>query len=243
MSRGSICIVVPCYNESARLDSAAFERALSARADTVFVLVNDGSTDDTSAVLHALGERYPGRVHVIDQPQNTGKAEAVRQGMLAAFGNDATLAGYWDADLATPRDAVGDFAAVLQSAPGVDIALGARVAMLGHSIERSAVRHYAGRVFATLASMTLGLAVYDTQCGAKLFRCSDATRALFAEPFGSRWVFDVELLARYLQNGGTPSGIRELPLRQWTDVPGSKVKPADFVHGVAELARIRRRYF
>jgi glycosyltransferase involved in cell wall biosynthesis len=236
-------IVVPCYNEAARFDETAFSRALAESGTTSFVLVNDGSSDDTLSALRSVAAEHPARIHLIDQPKNEGKAEAVRQGMLAAFDRGAKMAGYWDADLATPLDAVPDFVSALESAPEVDIVLGARVAILGHEIERSAVRHYAGRVFATLASMVLGLSVYDTQCGAKLFRCNDATRDLFAEPFGSRWVFDVELLARYLQNGGAPSGIRELPLRQWTDIPGSKVKPADFVHGVAELARIRRRYF
>ena len=90
--------------------------------------------------------------------------------------------------------------------------------------------------------MTLGVPVYDTQCGSKLFRSNGATKALFADPFGSRWVFDVELLARYLGGGGKPEGIRELPLRRWTDVEGSKVRPADFFAGVMELSRIRRRY-
>ena len=242
MSGAGVQIVVPCYNEAERLDVAAFSKALGERPDTSFVFVNDGSTDDTSSVLHALSRENPGRITVLDQNVNSGKAEAVRQGMLAAFADGAELAGYWDADLATPLDAIGDFVSVLDADPRVDLVLGARVAMLGHDIERSPVRHYAGRVFATLASMTLGLSVYDTQCGAKLFRCNDATRALFDEPFGSRWVFDVELLARYLEHGGAPSGVRELALARWTDIPGSKVKPNDFLGGVIELARIRRRY-
>ena len=237
-----IQIVVPCFNEAERFDSAGFERALAGRADLSFVLVNDGSTDETSAVLRTLADRCPARVEVLEQPKNAGKAEAVRQGMLLAFDRGAEMAGYWDADLATPLDAIGDFASVLDSEPEVDLVLGARVAMLGHSIERSATRHYAGRVFATFASMTLGLSVYDTQCGAKLLRCTEQTRALFDEPFGSRWVFDVELLARYLETGGAPSGIRELPLARWSDVQGSKVKPLDFAVGLLELARIKRRY-
>ena len=192
--------------------------------------------------LRALASRHAERVRVIDHAKNAGKAEAVRQGMLMAFGEGAAMAGYWDADLATPLDAISGFVAVLDSNPEVDIVLGARVAILGHEIERSATRHYAGRVFATLASVALGLSVYDTQCGAKLFRCNDTTRALFAEPFGSRWVFDVELLARYVAGGSEPNGIRELPLERWTDVAGSKVNPADFARGVIELVRIRRKY-
>lgn len=235
-------MVVPCYNEAARFDHAAFDRALAENPDLAFVLVNDGSTDETAAALHALASRHAGRVRVIDQAKNAGKAEAVRQGMLTAFEAGAAMAGYWDADLATPLDAIPGFAAVLDSAPEVDIVLGARVAILGHEIERSATRHYAGRVFATLASVALGLSVYDTQCGAKLFRCNDTTRALFAEPFGSRWVFDVELLARYVAGGSEANGIRELPLARWTDVAGSKVNPSDFARGVIELIRIRRKY-
>jgi glycosyltransferase involved in cell wall biosynthesis len=206
------------------------------------VLVNDGSTDGTLSLLRALAEQHPERVEVLDQPRNTGKSEAVRRGMLAAFDRGAEMAGYWDADLATPLDAIADFAAILDGAPEVNVVLGSRIAMLGHDIERSPVRHYGGRVFATFASMVLGIAVYDTQCGAKLFRCTDATRDLFADPFGSRWVFDVELLARYLEGGGDPRGIRELPLTRWTHVDGSKVKPVDFARGLIELARIKRRY-
>jgi dolichyl-phosphate beta-glucosyltransferase len=237
-----IHIVVPCYNEAARFDSAAFSEALAKHSDLSLVLVNDGSTDETATVLRALANRYPDRVEVLDEPKNAGKGEAVRKGMLSAFERGAEMVGYWDADLATPLDAVGDLVAILEASPDVDIVLGARIAMLGHHIERHALRHYAGRIFATLVSLTLGLAVYDTQCGAKLFRSTNATRALFVERFGSRWVFDVELLARYLESGGTANGIRELPLRRWTDIAGSKVRPRDFVSGVVELGRIRRRY-
>jgi hypothetical protein len=167
--------------------------------------------------------------------------------MLQAFERDSRYAGYWDADLATPLDEIPRFLSVLEDSPGFEVVFGARVQLLGRAIERSSTRHYAGRVFATLASLTLGIPVYDTQCGAKLFRNSSTTRALFAEPFCSNWVFDVEILARMLQ-GQTRGGprvsdvIHELPLRSWTDVAGSKVSALDFPKALAELWRIRSRY-
>jgi hypothetical protein len=105
-----------------------------------------------------------------------------------------------------------------------------------------------GRVFATVASLLLDLAVYDTQCGAKLFRGSPRTAALFAEPFTVSWTFDVELIARMKQERaarhepGPGDVIYELPLDAWHDVAGSKVRSGDFLKAALEMLRIWRKY-
>ena len=184
-------IVVPCFNEVSRFPSTAFDEFLTRRDDTGFVLVNDGSSDDTLQVLRDLERRWPGRVEVVDQQPNRGKAEAVRIGMLRAMDGQSAYVGYFDADLATPLEAIPDFVDVLERDARIDLVLGARVALLGRNIARNAVRHYLGRVFATAASVVLGLPVYDTQCGAKLLRSTASLRTLFDRPFGSRWIFDV----------------------------------------------------
>ena len=102
-------------------------------------------------------------------------------------------------------------------------------------------------MFATAASLTLGIPVYDTQCGAKVFRTNPSVAAVFAEPFRSTWIFDVELLARYLElpaEGGPPrrQRIYELTVPAWHDIPGSRVRPTDFARSLFELAAIRRRH-
>jgi len=230
--RDEATIVVPCFNERERFDSRAVLR-LAVSGGVSLVLVDDGSTDGTGAVLESLAARCPARVDVLALDRNVGKAEAVRRGLLRALDGAAGIVGYLDADLSTP---VGEMERLLAKmrASSFQVLLGSRVKLLGRTIERRVSRHYSGRVFATVASMVLRLGVYDTQCGAKLFRRSPALRAALAEPFRSRWAFDVELLQRLLRGRrGAPaiaaSDIVEEPLEVWRDVPGSKLHPATAV--------------
>jgi glycosyltransferase involved in cell wall biosynthesis len=233
-------LVVPCYNEAGRLKTAAFLDAV-ARFDVAFVFVDDGSTDGTPAILADLRARGADAVRVVTLERNLGKGNAVRQGVLAALERRPALVGYWDADLSTPLDALQELVDVFDARPEVDIVMGARVKLLGRHIERSPVRHYAGRVFATVASLVLGVGVYDTQCGAKVFRVTDPVRRTFEEPFSSTWIFDVEILSRYLTARG-PAGaapaICEVPLATWTGVPGSKVKMRHALRVAWDLAAI-----
>ena len=240
-------IVIPCYNENARLDTREFQRFANQRAATDFLFVDDGSRDGTGEVLTKLKQSLGDRCEVLTLPTNQGKAEAVRQGMRLALSRGAAFAGYWDADLATPLAAIPAFEAVLAADDQKWLVMGSRVRLLGRQIVRRWPRHYLGRVFATLASMTLGVGVYDTQCGAKLFRDCAATRTVFEKPFGTRWLFDVEILARLIiqiaAEGREPDAtIFELPLEKWRDVAGSKLRPRDFVRAIFALAWIYRDY-
>ena len=238
-------IVVPCYNEARRLDLAAFLDHALAR-DDAFLFVNDGSRDQTGPLLDEFCAINPEAFRVLHLPQNRGKAEAVRQGMLAALAQRPRYVGYWDADLATPLSAIADFRAHLEEHSRVEALLGARVRLLGRHIERKAWRHCLGRLFATLAAGVLKIPVYDTQCGAKLFRASEQLKGILAEPFRTTWIFDVELLARLLATipaDLSPADlIHELPLKEWRDVAGSKVKARDFVRAAGQLATIWRTY-
>jgi glycosyltransferase involved in cell wall biosynthesis len=243
MVRPPFCLVVPCFNEAARLNERAFLACLETTAALRILFVDDGSADETRAVLDRIARAAPGRAAVLPMARNVGKAEAVRQGVLQAAGEEPSYIGYWDADLATPLQAIDDFLAVLGRRQTVDIVLGSRARLLGREIRRRAVRHYFGRVFATAASLALGLPVYDTQCGAKMFRVNERTIRVFERPFASRWSFDVELIARYLDapdGAAAPQRIYELALRQWHDVPGSKVRLRDVPRAFGDLLRVRR---
>jgi putative flippase GtrA len=235
-------VIVPCYQEEKRFDTQAFARFLNTDRGVEFILVDDGSRDQTAAVLKQVESAFPDRVTAMSLPVNQGKAEAVRQGVLRAFEQGADYVGYWDADLATPLESIPDFAAELDRAAELEIVLGARVALLGRRIKREARRHHLGRIFATAASLTLNLPVYDTQCGAKLLRVNPRTKSLFEKPFLSRWIFDVEILARYLTAQGTVDGLYEYDVPSWEDVAGSQVRSKDFVRAGGEMMKIFRRY-
>lgn len=241
-------IAIPCYNEAKRLPIHKFEAFARAGPPHRFLFVNDGSTDRTRELLHGLHAADPQRFGVCHLPRNVGKAEAVRQGVLRAFEASPDYVGYWDADLATPLETIAAFCELLDSRPDLEMIFGARVRLLGRSIERRVLRHYLGRLFATAASLALHLGIYDTQCGAKLFRASPAIKALFQHPFATRWLIDIEILGRLIHaRRGTslPQAedvIYEFPLHEWHDMAGSKVKAHDLVKGLVGLGVIYWKY-
>jgi glycosyltransferase involved in cell wall biosynthesis len=240
-------IVVPCYNEAARLEVRAFAAFLERSEGVSLLMVDDGSTDGTSRVLEQLRAAHPQRVSVLGLGANVGKAEAVRRGVKLALRRSPAMVGYWDADLATPLDAILQFRSVLVERPEFALVMGSRVGLLGRKIRRNWKRHYLGRMFATAASLVLTLPVYDTQCGAKLFRATPEMAQLFDRPFHTRWIFDVEILARMTaatlgDDRSAAEMIYEFPLDRWEDVPGSRLRAHHFLVAALDLAVIRWRY-
>lgn len=236
-------MIVPCYNEEERLDAKAFLE-YSQKTGVRFLFVNDGSRDGTLHALAKLCKQDPGRLNVLDCAKNKGKAEAVRQGILSSLqrGDLPRYIGYWDCDLATPLSDIRIFRDILESKRDLEMVLGSRVLLLGRDIRRRAHRHYLGRIFATFASaLILKIRVYDTQCGAKLFRVTPNTGKCFAQPFIGRWVFDVEVLQRFCHfNRDIPAEqkIHEHPLMCWHDIAGSKVGPRAFFESAYHMLRL-----
>ena len=234
-----VFLVVPCFNESQRLNLEAFHKALT--DDLHILFVDDGSTDGTVEMLKkSLGSSS--NVSILPLSKNGGKAEAVRQGVLhltkLPTAAKADWWGFWDADLSTPLTEVPQFQLFQKTfSPESTMICGSRLYRLGSHIKRSALRHYLGRGFATIIAHALQIEAYDTQCGAKLFRPSLANKA-FGEKFISPWIFDVEILLRVGQ-----SHVVEYPLKTWEDIPGSKVKIArEALRVLRDIFLIRKKY-
>lgn len=219
-------VVVPCFNEERRIDETAF-LDLVGTGEVRLLFVNDGSTDGTRFLLERL-ERRSERISVLDLPRNMGKAEAVRRGLLRAIESKAEIVAYFDADLSTPGSELIRMVCLLVESTDLVAVFGSRVARLGSHIRRNPLRHYSGRVFATFASLALGVPIYDTQCGAKVFRVNESLVAALQVPFRSAWSFDV-LLCQRLFDGTREipaiptTAFLEMPLEEWSDVSGSKV--------------------
>lgn len=219
-------IVVPVYNESARLpvllDEIAAGRGAPGAVALSFLLVDDGSSPEEYARTLALvaARKLEGALPCVRLEVNGGKGRAVRTGFERALAEGYDYAGFLDADGSTSvaelRRALDYFA----DRGGTPLAavIGSRVALLGRNISRSAARHYLGRVFATFVSLLFGARVYDTQCGMKLFRASALGRHLDA-PTDFRWVWDTELVLAMLAAGET---VHEFPV-DWRETGGSKL--------------------
>ena len=124
-------IVVPCYNEAGRLPVESFRGFVRRTPGIRFLFVDDGSTDATAEALRSLRDSDIDSFDVHTLTENSGKGEAVRQGFLKAFESDPDYVGFWDADLATPLEAIREFRAVLDDRPDIEMAFGARGAPSG----------------------------------------------------------------------------------------------------------------
>jgi glycosyltransferase involved in cell wall biosynthesis len=235
-------IVIPFYNEERRFDRARLVE-LARHPSLEVIVVDDGSKDRTAELLAELEAGSNGTVHFLKLDRNRGKGEAVRLGLLRALERGRTTIGFTDADFSTRPGELLQLLDTLDARADLDVLIASRVLLVGRKVERKAMRHYLGRVFATIAANILRTPFYDTQCGAKLFRATPMLASALSEPFVSRWAFDVELLGRLLIGTNVVDAVplermREVPLEEWVDAGGSKVTPAAMVKTLADLALI-----
>ena len=230
-------LVVPCFNEARRFPPAELA-ALAGNPSVGVVLVDDGSTDGTGALLSRLADELPG-VSVLQLPVNAGKAEAVRRGLVLALEGRPEIVGFVDGDFATPAEEVLRLVELIRAPGAAAVVIGSRVLLSGRTVVRHPTRHILGRVVATYLSLAYALQIYDTQCGTKLFRADDRLRGALAQPFATRWLFDVELLLRVRDWTDAPAPVREEPLETWRDVPGSRLGPREVRQVLQDFVALR----
>lgn len=206
-----------------------------------FVFDNPKNTGKAGVIHNAY---HWSKKHIPSQNSNTNTIAFDFQKKIPLESSDSVIPttyewyGYWDADLATPLFEIQNMLRFREFfASRREVIFGSRVLRLGSKIIRQPLRHYLGRVFATVAYLIVGVGSYDSQCGAKLMTRYMAEKA-FADPFISGWIFDIEIMLRVGE-----VNITEYPLNEWTDIPGSKVKIfKEAFRIIKELFLIKEKY-
>ena len=229
-----LSILIPAYNEDGRLPKSLehifnYLQTQPYRAEVI--VVNDGSSDRTSEIVSACGQKYPG-LRLLTNSGNRGKGFSVRRGMLEAGGK---IALFTDADLSTPIEEAGKLLEPLQD--GVyDAAIGSRAVDRSLiEVHQSVIREQAGIFFNRLVQWIMGIQLSDTQCGFKAFRM-DRARIIFEQQRVEHFGFDPEILFLAKRHG---LRVAEVPVR-WSHVSASKVNVvADGIRMFLELLWIR----
>jgi len=226
-------IVIPAYNESARL-GATLEKVLAyvhAQGwSAEIIVVNDGSRDNTAEIVRSFAGKDPA-LRLVENPGNRGKGYSVQNGMLHARGRVALFS---DADLSSPIEEAPKLFDALEK--GADVAIGSRWLRAETQTQRQPLhRQLFGRIFNLVLRLTLGLQFADTQCGFKAFK-QPAVQAIFPLQKIERWGFDPEILflARKLK-----FKVQEVPVA-WAHREGTSINPlVDGSRMVMEMLRIR----
>jgi glycosyltransferase involved in cell wall biosynthesis len=226
-------IVIPAYNESARL-GATLEKVLAyvhqQGWDAEVVVVNDGSRDNTAEIVRAFAEKNSA-VRLVENPGNRGKGYSVRNGILNSHGDVVVFS---DADLSSPIEEMPKLLEALTA--GADIAIGSRWLRAELQTQRQSLhRQVFGRVFNLLLRIILGLQFKDTQCGFKAFTRGAAQTILPLQRI-ERWGFDPEILFLARKFGFR---VEEVPVL-WGHSGGTRIHPLiDGARMFQEMLRIR----
>jgi len=232
-------IIIPCYNEANRLHLEAFLNFARKNPKISFVFVDDGSKDLTISLLCGAMAALPKQVDVLMMARNAGKAEAVRHGLKFAAKRGDKYVAFLDADLATPLNAINDFISVAERLDNIDVVFGSRAGGLGRRVYRDLHRKVISLVCASMGRLATGLALKDTQCGAKLFRNTPHLKTCLEAPFTAGWLFDVELFLRISNpNKQERKNFFEYPVLEWTEIPGSNIKSSDVIKGGLKMTSL-----
>ena len=233
MASPRLSIVIPAYNESARIE-LTLDRVMACVAkqgwDAEVLVVDDGSTDATPEIVQAWMERHPG-LHLIQNEGNRGKGYSVRNGLLQAEGE---VVMFTDADLSAPMEEAELLLAAIRD--GADVAIGSRwMDKTRQTLHQPLYRKFFGRCFNWVTRVVMGLPFKDTQCGFKAFK-RPVAQVIFRLQRIERWGFDPEILFIARKLG---YDIREVPVTWGHDERSRMSYLRDGMKMLEEMATIR----
>ena len=235
MTRSSFSLIIPAYNEEARLGNAltgVLQYLRDHFSDWEMIYVDDGSTDNTYSKLAEYQNQNP-ELRILRHPVNRGKGRAVRTGLEEAKGD---LVLFSDADFSTPIEDVEKL--LFRLSDGFDIAIASRgVPGANVEIRQSIFRDTLGKLGNVIVQSVLLLPFEDTQCGFKLYKKA-ALKEILPRLTVDGFAFDMEMLLVSVALGFK---VVEVPVT-WRNVLESKVQGAHILEVLRDLLRIRYRF-
>lgn len=232
----NLFMIVPCFNEEKRINLDYWNK-LAELPNVHWIFVNDGSSDGTKSLLNQIENSS-----VINLESNSGKAEAIRKGILETFNKDQSEIfqfGYLDADSAFEIEDIKNVIKLSFSKESTyDSYWGSRVALSGRHIYRNNLRHILSRILITIFGYRLGNLPYDPQTGFKIFKFSNEQMAIFDKNFLTKWFLDLEILLRFKAVNKKDMKIWEEPVNSWKDIEGSKIRGLEIITVFKDLIKI-----
>ena len=226
--------LIPFFNEENRIDIEKYIKLFNENVSINFILIDDGSEDNTYQILKTLSLNQK-NVVIKKSIVNVGKAETIRNGFLELSVENYDYVGFFDCDFATP---FSEFLRIKEIAIAnkLQLVFASRVKLLGNKIQRNEYRHFFSRVVITIINIIFKLNIYDTQCGCKIFSKAIVDK-IFEKKFETKWLFDIEIFIRFFKNINTEL-ILEVPINEWKEILGSKLKIKDFLFVPVNIVKL-----
>ena len=235
-SNKDLFMIVPCFNEEKRINLDYWNK-LSEITNVNWIFVNDGSNDGTKNLLTQISNSS-----LINLERNSGKAEAIRKGILETFNknqSDIFHFGYLDADSAFKFEDIKNIIKLYFSKESThDSHWGSRVALSGRNITRNNIRHILSRILITIFGYRLGNLPYDPQTGFKIFKFNKVQMSIFDKNFETKWFVDLEILLRFKAISNKDMKVWEEPVNTWKDIAGSKILGLELITVFRDLVKI-----
>lgn len=235
-----ISVLIPAYNEENCVGATAdaLVRAMDAVCagggrEYEIIFSNDGSSDNTLAIVENKAAEYPGKIRAVSSPVNRGKGSAVRRAVLASEGDAAV---FTDCDLAYGTEVIGEALGIMETS-GADLVIGSRALHPEGYEGYTGLRKVASKAFKKLLALRAGFKLTDSQCGFKVMK-GDVARDLFGNSVTDGWSFDFEILMLAGKRGYT---IREMPVKVLTHRESRIRVFRDSIRMSRDVGRIKKR--
>jgi glycosyltransferase involved in cell wall biosynthesis len=231
----TFAVVIPCFNEAARIDVEKIIQLLKVN-EVHIIFIDDGSSDSTHLRLESEFGTF-GNFEIIRLRENVGKSNALRVGMLRALDLGFDYIGTYDADGAISSIDLLTAMRICAADSNTQLVSGARILLAGSDVSRDSLRRWAGRIIATIIAIILRTQMYDPQSPCKVYRAAFLRNNL-SHSFETRWFVDTEIILRSQKNSGTETKIVEFPVISWRDIGGSHLSISHVLLIAVEIIKL-----